>query len=433
MFKQQDLNRWFWRWHIIAGLITLPIVLLLCITGVIYLFKEDYNNWAYQQVRSIAPTANQRQNGYVSFDKQLEAAYQQAGRPIMQITLPSSEKEAASFRIQAKGHARQLVYVNPYTGEVTGELNQHDTLMYTIRKLHGELLLHTPGTLVVELVASWFIILLITGIYMWWPLKKWSPAGLFSIRTQKGQRILWRDIHAVGGFWLFLFMLVIISGAMPWTDIFGGNLKQVQAATDTGFPATWRKAPNVLSTVQDKALPLEKIINIAQNQGLSGKLTLSIPKEATGTFKLANRSFWLQDQQVIYLDQFSGEVLKRHSWKEVGILMDLRQIAMRLHQGEYGRISWYSVLIVSLLFTLSSIAGLISYLKRKPNNSWGFPTVPAQFKVGKALLGIILALAVLFPAFGISLVAIVLVSQLKPLIKRYKAHRKYIRTTNQNN
>jgi uncharacterized iron-regulated membrane protein len=430
MFKQQDLNRWFWRWHIIAGLITLPIVLLLCITGVIYLFKEDYNNWAYQQVRSIAPTANQRQNGYVSFDKQLEAASQHASRPIMQITLPSSEKEAASFRIQAKRHARQLVYVNPYTGEVTGELNQHDTLMYTIRKLHGELLLHTPGTLVVELVASWFIILLITGIYMWWPLKKWSPAGLFSIRTQKGQRILWRDIHAVGGFWLSLFMLVIISGAMPWTDIFGGNLKQVQAATDTGFPATWRKAPNVLSTVQDKALPLEKIINIAQNQGLSGKLTLSIPKEATGTFKLANRSFWLQDQQVIYLDQFSGEVLKRHSWKEVGILMDLRQIAMRLHQGEYGRISWYSVLIVSLLFTLSSIAGLISYLKRKPNNSWGFPTVPAQFKVGKALLGIILALAVLFPAFGISLVAIVLVSQLKPLFERCKARIKYIHTTN---
>ncbi|WP_293266288.1 PepSY domain-containing protein [Neptunomonas sp.] len=417
MFKQKDLNRWFWRWHIIAGLITLPIVLLLCITGILYLFKDDYNSWAYQQVGTAVPTANQRQNGYISFDKLLAAASQHAGRPIMQISLPSSEKEAASFRIETKGHVRELVYINPYTAAVSGEFNQHDSLMYSVRKLHGELLLHTPGTLVVELVASWFIILLITGIYIWWPIKKWSIAGMFTIRTKKGQRIFWRDIHSVGGFWLSIFMLIIIAGAMPWTNIFGGSLKLVQAVTDTGYPETWHKAPTLLSTEKDNTLSLEEIITIAQSQSLVGKLTLSLPNEATGTYRLANHSFWLRDQQVMYLDRFSGEVLKHHTWDDVGILMDLRQITMRLHQGEYGRASWYGVLIVSLLFTLSTMAGLISYLKRKPNKSWGFPTVPAQFKVGKALLGMILTLAILFPVFGISMLVIIVVSQLTPLLK----------------
>ena len=36
--KNRQLNQWLWKWHFIAGLISLPFVALLAITGGIYLF-----------------------------------------------------------------------------------------------------------------------------------------------------------------------------------------------------------------------------------------------------------------------------------------------------------------------------------------------------------------------------------------------------------
>ncbi len=33
---------WIWKWHFLGGIISLPIIILLSITGIIYLFKDDY-------------------------------------------------------------------------------------------------------------------------------------------------------------------------------------------------------------------------------------------------------------------------------------------------------------------------------------------------------------------------------------------------------
>ena len=43
------LNSWLWKWHFIAGLISLPFVFLLAVTGGIYLFKDIL---AFERVRS---------------------------------------------------------------------------------------------------------------------------------------------------------------------------------------------------------------------------------------------------------------------------------------------------------------------------------------------------------------------------------------------
>ncbi|HBM59677.1 MAG TPA: hypothetical protein DD444_10840, partial [Citreicella sp.] len=38
------LYRAIWRWHFIAGLLILPFVLILAVTGAIYLFKDEIND-----------------------------------------------------------------------------------------------------------------------------------------------------------------------------------------------------------------------------------------------------------------------------------------------------------------------------------------------------------------------------------------------------
>lgn len=411
--KNVQLNQWLWKWHVIAGLITLPFILLLAITGVIYLFKPDFNQQVYQSQMLVSPTANPKNTpsnqATLSYNQQLKAAQQYSAKPIVGVTLPTAANQATEFKAQGQGRASNAVYVNPYTGDVTGTVDQKQTLMYTVRKLHGELLLSKAGTLTVELVASWFIVLILTGLYVWFPKKGNGTAGFFTIRTNKGKRILWRDLHAVGGFWLSLIMLAVVAGGMPWTDVFGSQLKWVQKQTDTGYPQYWRSSKGLESKIpstNQSALNLDQLVSIAQNNQLEGKVSIGLPTTPTGVVSISNRALWLDDQHMLHLNQYTGQVIQAYTWQDVGILMELRQIFMRLHQGEYGAANWWFMIVVGLAFILTTSAGLVSYLYRKRKSSWSIPQVPARFQADKVLVIMILVLGVLFPMFGASLVLI---------------------------
>ncbi|MFB1036038.1 MAG: hypothetical protein QMC38_11900 [Sinobacterium sp.] len=95
--------------------------------------------------------------------------------------------------------------------------------------------------------------------------------------------------------------------------------------------------------------------------------------------------------------------------------MDLRLVFLRLHQGEYGKANWAVLLVVALSFIITTVAGLVSYLMRKPQGNWGVPTLPSGFNVDKLLLVLIIFLGGLFPMFGISLIIIFTWGKLKKL------------------
>lgn len=422
MNKNVQLNQWLWKWHVLAGLITLPFMLLLAVTGVIYLFKADYNQLVYQSAMQITPANTARLN----YNQQLLAAQQSVNKPIVGITLPSSPEQATKFKIKGQGRGTNDLYVNPYTGEVTGQVDRKQTLMYTVRKLHGEILLSKAGTLTVELVASWFVVLILTGLYVWWPKAGSGAAGFFTIRTNKGKRLFWRDLHAVTGFWLSLVMLTVLAGGMPWTDVFGTQLKWVQTQTDSGYPKNWQNSKGLTSSstiLDNKALDLEQVVAISQDYKLSGVVSITLPLSSNGVYSITNRALWLEDQQVIHLDQFSGKIIQSYTWDDVGILMELRQVFMRLHQGEYGAANWWIMVLIGLAFIMATTAGLVSYLYRKKQGSWSIPQVPARFNVDKTLVVMIIALGALFPMFGGSLILLWLWEQRRKLTSRNYTNR----------
>ena len=422
MMKSSNLNTWLWKWHIIAGLVCVPFMLLLAITGSVYLFKDIYNDNSYADARFVSHLNNEKT---VSYDEQLKTAVahisDNQNEEIVSITIPERTDKATSFQRSGNGRAADLIYVNPYSNEVTGIYKQTDSLMYTVRKLHGELLLGGKGTLVVELVASWFVVMLISGLYVWWPSKGFSVRGFFLIRSDKGRRMMWRDVHAVIGFWVSLFMLAILAGGMPWTELFGDNLKWVQSKTDTGYPQYWQSSRGLTSDISvlnaSTPLGIEEILKQQDVANLTGQLTIALPEGSEGVYTVKNHTQWLSDQRVIHIDQYSGNTIVALGWNSVGILMELRQVFMRFHQGQYGIFNLIAVLLVVQLFALSLIASLVSYFKRKPKGSLGIPKVPAGFNIGVPIFIAIVLLGFLFPAFGISLVCIFVIEKARDLIK----------------
>ncbi len=406
MKKNIKLNIWLWKWHFIAGIISLPFIILLAITGGIYLFKYNYEKPIHDNIKAI-----QKLKSPISYQKQLELAIASTNKKIHSVVLPTNENQATEF-ISGKFSRKIRHFIDPYTATVTGKISSNNTFMHTIRKLHGELLLGSFGTKIVELIACWMLVLIITGICIWFPVRKFNIKHLFLIRFRKGKRILYRDLHAITGIWISIMLLITLAGGLPWTDVFGGGFKWVQKVTDTGYPISWSgRGIQSISNNDTPPLSLDKMISIGLQQNLDGIVTLTFPKGKTNVFSISNKTADLNQQKKIHFNQYTGKLITELTWSDIGVLMRARLWVMAFHQGEFGFWNWLLMLSIAILLLLMSVAAILSYLRRKPISDWGIPKVPSKFVVGKGVIIIIILLCLLLPLFGISVILIILSNQ----------------------
>jgi len=395
------LNKWMWKWHFIAGVILMPIILLLTLTGSLYLYKNIYETYITQEMKKVK-VIGQR----LSYEKQLYLVKEYAGKTPSKFILQKKDDEASVFEV-GKWSKKRTIIINPYTGEIQGDIKTSDTLMHKIKKLHGELLLGKVGTKVVELTASWTVVLILTGLYIWWQKNGWQLKGFFVIRFNSGKRAFFRDFHVVTAFWLSIFLLITLAGGLPWTDVWGSGFKKVQKMTNSGYPKNYN-GKKLLSVVQDgEKVSLDEMVAITSNLELVGTVSISIPKKKNNVYSITNKAANITAQKVYHFDQYSAKEILSYNWQDVGAMRQARTWLMRFHQGLFGAWNWYLMLSVSLLFFLSGMAGIISYFIRKEKNDFGIPPVPEAFKLGYGIIFVTVCLGIFFPLFGLSVIAII--------------------------
>ncbi len=93
------------------------------------------------------------------------------------------------------------------------------------------------GSMIVELAASWAIVMIVTGLYLWWPRQANRLAGVLYVRLSRGKRIFWRDLHAVTGVWIFAFALFLLFTGLPWASSWGKYLEWVRSLAARGSVA----------------------------------------------------------------------------------------------------------------------------------------------------------------------------------------------------
>lgn len=396
------LTQWLWRWHFIAGLISLPFIILLSITGAIYLFNHDYTERAFESIKKVEAVSEP-----ISYQRQWEIARNEMAQSPELMKVPMADDRATEFVAGAFSKETSL-FVNPYTGKVSGSIKATEGAMYKVRKLHGELLMGGYGTKLVELVASWLVVLIITGNYVFLSTCKPGVLSLIVPRVKQGKRILFRDLHAITGFWISGLLILVLAGAFPWTDVVGHNFKWIQEVTGTGYPDTWSGA-GLQSINSGPQTSLDDMVDIAKNLSLPGEIGIELPKDASGVYGIFNTNPQDLDLQVKYhYDQYSGEPISKQSWADVGILMRGRMWVMAFHQGQFGAWNWCLMLFVALMMAGMAISALISYSARKKRGQWGTPKSPKRFNPGYGIVLIMCVLAVLFPLFGLSLILILI-------------------------
>lgn len=200
-----------WRWHFYAGLFVIPFLILLSVTGIIYLFKPQLDQLMYAELLQVTPAEQA-----ISADQQL-ALVRQAypGANISQYLPPLNAERSAQFVLEAEGQSLN-VFVDPYSARILGSQDALLNLQAIARQLHGDLMVGTLGDRLIELAAGWGIVLVVSGLYLWWPRGR-SGAGVLWPRLSARGRLLWRDLHAVTGFWGSLLLLFMLLTGMTWT------------------------------------------------------------------------------------------------------------------------------------------------------------------------------------------------------------------------
>jgi uncharacterized iron-regulated membrane protein len=212
------INKWLHLW---LGLASGIIVLLVCLTGCIWVFNEEITGLLKPETKiekqdKPVLTPSQLSEIALGLYPEKKVAYAQyfQGRTIT-LSLGNANENGR------RGGGTTL-HINPYTGEVVSkEVRKKGQVDFFRFILNGHRNLWLPrdiGRPVVNYGTLVFVVLLITGLIWWYP-KKWNKSTAdksFKIKWGASFKRVNLDLHNVLGFYSLLFLLAIAMTGMVY-------------------------------------------------------------------------------------------------------------------------------------------------------------------------------------------------------------------------
>jgi len=424
------LYRTIWRWHFYAGLLCLPFFILLATTGGLYLFRDELGPILEKKLLVVEQSAARPQRPEALIASALAA---QGGQAVRFAPAPAANRSVEVGVRSADGKIVS-VFLTP-DGRVLGKAVDEDRPMKLISRIHSLDILGPAPNLIIEVVAGWAILLVLSGIFLWWP--RGRKAGVVTIRATPGRRVWWRDLHAVTGVFACTIILFLAVTGMPWSGFWGQNFRQIVNASGLGMPAqvkatavasdaalaattagSWTLDPSAVPTVTPTGstpLPIATVIAIARREGMAPGYVIRLPASAGGVYTLQSYPKQATGQRVIHLDQYSGKVLADVGFKDYGPVSKATEWGIAVHTGgQYGLINQLVMLAGCLSVIALSLSAGVMWWKRRPLGKLGAPPAPPRKSFVSAFALTALAIGLVFPLLGASLVLAFIVDRLAP-------------------
>ncbi|KVE10664.1 PepSY-associated TM helix domain-containing protein [Burkholderia vietnamiensis] len=458
--------RTLWRWHFYAGLFVMPFLVILAITGTLYCFQPQIEPLLYPHRLIVESRATSR----LDADTLLASARtaMPAGATPVSVQVSAAPDRSAEYVFRLHDGSRESVYVNPYDGSVLGTLSVENRFMQIDRMLHRKLLLGKTGELLMELAACWTFVMIGTGIALWWPRGAARVGQALRPDLSLRGRPLWKNIHATVGIWLAAGTVAFILTGLPWSGLWGKNFKALAATVNLGAPegawgggsvrstrpgaaaapapteaaapaghhhesgesmpgmvmddlplpqTPWAvgnvPVPHSPSAPTPAPLPLARAIAIVAGLGVTSGYTLALPSGADGVFTASYFPDDPQAERTIYVDQYSGAVLKDIRYDEYGAVSRAVSYGTSLHMGRYfGLANQIVCAVLSLGLAAMAVTGTVMWWKRRPARKLGAPSRERGAPPMRGWLAGLVLLGVVFPLMGATIVAVWLIDRL---------------------
>ncbi len=401
-----------WRWHMIAGMVLSPVLLISAFTGGIYVFAPQIESWLHPDLIIVKPEEKK-----LSIPEQLQSIYDEDD---LISFIPGKSRDRSSQVIMANLNGVETTYfVNPYSGKLLGSISG-ERLMQKVRRFHKDLFSGNVGRTIVEFGASWVIVLFILGTMLWWPKDNMTFRNALKFQWNKGRRTF-RGIHTVGGIFFGFLVLTLVITSIPWTKHAGENVvSRIEASLGGGFPIEAFVPPN--SQVVDSThstINLLQVQAIANQLSLNGPFLINFPNSPEDVYSLISIDDRPESTFYVHIDQYTGAVLHSTYWDQLKPLTKAITIGVRLHEGRLFGLTNQLLMALGCLVLIGLIAtGWIMWWKRKPEGRMGLPSVK-KLELPITLWIVLLLLGVLLPVFGISFLLLIAIEWLN--LKRSKS------------
>jgi uncharacterized iron-regulated membrane protein len=416
MEQKTALYRTIWRWHFYAGLFVMPFILILSLTGAVFLFKPQIDRWEERSFRGLA-TANA-----VSPNAQLDAALAAfPGATFSSYRLPVERSDAALIHLGLADGTMRDVFVSPQ-GKVVGSLDPDWRIIEVAASIHRNLLLGKVGGWLVELAASWAIVMILSGLYLWWP-SGGRLAGVVWPRLSLGRRAFWRDIHAVTGFWVSSFALALLFSGLPWTSVWGDAFKATR--TELGLmqgKQDWKTGGDHVEHDHAAMMAMEKanvplasltmIVAKARAERLEFPVIIAPPGEKM-VWSVKSNTQNRPNRVTITYDMATGAELTRKDFASRHVIDRVVGYGIAWHEGQL--FGWFNVaagLFTAVALITLMVSGFIMWRRRRPEGVLGAPPLSLLPANMSGVVAILLGLAVLLPLLVASLIVLWFVERL---------------------
>lgn len=454
-------RRWrtLWRTHFYAGIISAPVLLMFAVTGLVILYTQPYLSATQGHLRNVRDRGE-----WATFEAQKAVAEDETGATVVSMTIPRNATTSTEFGLDTGRSA----FVDPYTKEFLGTADPGGGLVGLSNRLHGflnnesavqrlpnvaGLIDGSPvvaefviGDMILEVFACWAIVLVASGLYLWWPRKSRASGGrvgggLLVPRLSKRGRARWRDLHAIPGMLFAVGSLFVLTSGLFWSSYWAASYTAVANKITPnewvdppdssiarrgdldrlGNHINWNTADRPIpgsdgSKVDPQDLPapvsLDLLVAAADEERMKPGYTISYP--ANGVDDAGNPTFssftitnsWprkTSEAKDVFVDQFTGETLDQMDIYGNGAVSVASDTLVSVHMGtQLGLFSRILMTGICLAVIWSVISAVVMFTKRRRPGSLGLPRRPRDLRLAKGLIAIMVVLGIVYPLWGVS-------------------------------
>lgn len=444
----------FWRIHFWSALIASPFALVAAFTGILYIFSPQVEDYLHGHLDNVtvagkrlpldasvdaalaaAPVGYKLRNVVPAFDatdsvkvylaptdRAMEKAgaehsgHNAGGATKSTAATPSANPENMTAKAaRASGNERisrnQIVYVNPYTAQVLGSHGEMDRFSMWSKRLHSSLLQGDGWRWMIELAASWLMVMLLTGVYLWWPRSSTLSITQTALLAGVTGRLRWKKWHATAGVVLSIMSLTILTTGLTWSKFSGEQIRSFRDATGQAPPSVPRNIKSANAGDQ-KTMTWQAAWDATKAQAPAVSVQLTAPRTADGVWRAVNFDRGQPDKRFdLLLDAYSGKSLYFSGWDKQTAFGKATAIGIPFHRGEFGWWNQALLLVFGLGILFSLVSGWIMFFKRPRQNFLGLPRLlPGAWRatpIGAVVTGVLLCIAMPLLAASAAVVALV--------------------------
>lgn len=212
------MRNFFRKLHLWVSVPFGTVITITCFTGALLVFETEITDLCYRPLISVEPVG-----APIPVDMLVEKVEPllEDGAEVTGVVV--SSVPTVAYKVNISKPARSALFVDQYTGEVKGRYGRLPFFDVT-RRLHRWLMDTRPkdggvywGKVIVGVSTLAFVVILLSGLVIWWPLNRKMFRNRMQIVVCKGWNRFLHDVHVAGGFYVLMLLLAMTLTGLTWS------------------------------------------------------------------------------------------------------------------------------------------------------------------------------------------------------------------------